>query len=305
MKRFTIGVVVFGLLTFLALTLAFTESGLHLPPNPVPAARADAARALAVRYKAAFSTVTIDAKDGVTLEAWDFRRSAEAPTVLVLHGHADNKGSMLGYTDMLLAHGYSVLLPDARGHGNSSGNLLTFGFYERDDLKRWADLATSRQQAPCLYAAGVSMGAGIVLQSLPVIPRFCAVVAESSYSSFRDVGIWRMQGLFGNVPFFPALLVGSAFGYARLRFGVDLDQVSPERAIAETRTPVLLIHGTDDVNIPIEQSRKLLRTHRPDVEFWEVPGGTHVRIRGADPAGYARRVYSWFDTHYALRNEAK
>lgn len=305
MKRYAIAAVVFCLLAFGAMTVLLTENGLRVPPNPVPPSRAQAARTLAGKYAAAFSTVHLDAKDGATLEAWDLRRSPGAPTVLLLHGHADNRGSMLGYTEMLLAHGYSVLLPDARGHGNSGGSLLTFGLYERDDLKRWADLASGRQQTPCLYALGVSMGAAIVIQSLPVVPQFCAAVAESPFSSFREISTSRIAGEFGSVPVFPALLIGCAFQYARLRFGVDLDEVSPERALAKSKTPLLLIHGTADTNIPIENSRRLLRAPRPDLDFWEVSGATHVRIRSTHPAEYANRVYSWFDRHRTLQSEAK
>jgi len=133
-----------------------------------------------------------------------------------------------------------------------------------------------------------------VVQALPLLPRVCAAIAESPFSSFRDIGVGRVSGQFGGVPLLPAMLVGTSFQYARLRFGVDLNDVSPEEALKNSRTPLLLIHGTADSNIPIEHSRRLFKMARPGVEFWEVQGGEHVRIRGAYPEEYRRRVREWF-----------
>ena len=38
---------------------------------------------------------------------------------------------MVGYAELLLAHGFTVLLPDARAHGASGGSLATYGLLER------------------------------------------------------------------------------------------------------------------------------------------------------------------------------
>ncbi|HEX4604916.1 MAG TPA: CocE/NonD family hydrolase [Candidatus Angelobacter sp.] len=42
-----------------------------------------------------------------------------------------------GYGQLLLSHGYAVLLPDARRHGESGGELATYGLQEADDIHRW------------------------------------------------------------------------------------------------------------------------------------------------------------------------
>ena len=41
---------------------------------------------------------------------------------------------------MLLRHGYATLIPDARAHGRSGGNIPTYGVLEADDIRRWFDL---------------------------------------------------------------------------------------------------------------------------------------------------------------------
>src|SRR2546430_7508367 len=89
---------------------------------------------------------------------------------------------------MFLHKGYSVLLPDSRAHGESGGDLATYGITERQDVHLWAELL--QQRAPgCVYLFGESMGAAIALQATAVTPHLCAVAVESPYSTLPEVGI--------------------------------------------------------------------------------------------------------------------
>jgi pimeloyl-ACP methyl ester carboxylesterase len=67
-------------------------------------------------------TVQVVARDGVVLRAWLFTPETwNGGAVLVLHGIADSRASQQGLARMLLAHGYTVLAPDSRAHGESGG----------------------------------------------------------------------------------------------------------------------------------------------------------------------------------------
>jgi hypothetical protein len=75
--------------------------------------------------------VAITTSDHVQLLAWYIRPLQEnGNTVMLLHGLADNRLGTVGYAEILLAHGYSVLMPDARAHGISGGDLATYGVVE-------------------------------------------------------------------------------------------------------------------------------------------------------------------------------
>jgi pimeloyl-ACP methyl ester carboxylesterase len=98
------------------------------------------------------------------------------------------------------------------------------------------------------------MGAAELLQSLSVEPHFCAVVAESSFSSFREIAYDRMGQPFRLGPWFGRTLlrpvIEFAFLYVRWRHQLDMQQVSPENALAATTVPVFLIHGQIDSQHP-------------------------------------------------------
>jgi dipeptidyl aminopeptidase/acylaminoacyl peptidase len=251
---------------------------------------------------ATMKDVQISSFDGANLRAWFFRPQEEnGAAVIVLHGHGDNRGGSSGFAPMLLLHHYAVLAPDSRAHGDSGGEIATFGYDEARDLSGWVSWLAGENYQGCIYALGESMGAAIVLQALPTEPRICAAVAESPYASFREIGYERLTQRFGDGSFARRLLVvplvGEGFVYARLRYGVDLDQVSPATRVARTTTPVLLIHGMSDFNIPVRHCREILQHHSGPMELWEVPGAGHTQAYRTEPEEFERRVTDWFDSH--------
>ena len=67
--------------------------------------------------RAELRDVAITTPDQVILRGWLLRPAADyGNAAIVLHGLGDNRLGMTGYAELLLAHGYTVLLPDARAH---------------------------------------------------------------------------------------------------------------------------------------------------------------------------------------------
>jgi len=264
-----------------------------------------ATRAIAERYHAKLVDVSILANDGVTLRAWSIQPLLDnGDAVILLHGHTDNRAGMLGNAEPLLAHGYSVLLPDARAHGASGGDLATYGVKEADDVRRWFDWLQQSESPRCIDGLGESMGAAQLLQSLRIAPGFCAIVAESSFASFREASYDRMgeklhTGAWaGRTLLRPVVEAGLL--YARLKYGVDFEQASPENAVAASRVPVLLIHGLKDTNLPPRHSEEI-RAHASSrdsaVKLWEPAEAGHCGAAGAEPEEFTRRVIGWFQSH--------
>jgi len=232
------------------------------------------------------------------LRGWMVRPAhANGEAALLLHGLGDNRLGMRGYAQLLLAHGFTVLLPDARAHGLSGGSLATFGLLERNDIHQWADFLSTETGSQCVYGIGESMGAAQLLQSLATAPNFCAVVAESAFSNFREIAYDRMGQPFHLGPWvgrtFLRPLVEIAFLRARWKYGLRMEQVSPEEVVAATQVPVLLIHGEIDSNIPARHSR-LIRDKNPKAALWEVPGADHCGAISTAAQEFENRLVGWF-----------
>jgi uncharacterized protein len=219
---------------------------------------------------------------------------------LLLHGVTDNRLGMAGYAQFFVRHGYTVLMPDSRAHGESGGDLATYGLRESNDIHLWIDWVEEHQHPGCVFGMGESMGAALLLQSLPGEHRFCAVIAESAFANAREVESERLANFVGMPPWFGHTIlrpvVWTGFLYSRLRYGIDLDNASPERAVEHVTVPILLIHGAEDRNIRPWHSRQI-QSHDPSIVLWEVPGAIHTGAWNAEPIEFERRVLDWLQIH--------
>ena len=204
---------------------------------------------------------------------------------------------MVGYARLFLSQGYAVLLPDARAHGSSEGPIATYGIIERNDIHQWVDFLKAQTHPHCVFGFGESMGAAQLLQSLQAKPSFCAVVAESSFSDFREIAYDRMGQPFHAGPWVGRTvlrpMVEVALLRARWKNHLRMEDASPEDAVAGSRIPVLLIHGQIDSNIPLRHSRAI-RARTPNTELWEVAGAEHCGAISADPQKFEQRVLGFF-----------
>lgn len=294
------------LMLVLLLYLAFsTVAGIYLADGTLHPARRpltdeDVAKARnsvhAVNAELADASIT--APDGVVLRGWILKpQSANGNAAIVLHGLGDNRLGMLGYASLLLTHGYTVLLPDARAHGASSGGLATYGLLERNDIHQWVAFLDAQAHPPCVFGLGESMGAAQLLQSLDTDPRLCAVVAESPFADFREIAYDRMGQPLHTGPWLGRTLfrpiVEIAFLRVRWKYGLDMQKVSPAESIANSNVPVLLIHGQADSNIPVRHSR-LIHAHDPATQLWEVAYADHCGAFTVAHKEFEQRLLEWF-----------
>ena len=277
------------------------EAALHQARLPLTRADEAQARSIAARSNATFADVEVVANDGVVLRAWNMRPlKGNGDAAILLHGVADNRMGMLGNAEMLLRHGFVVLLPDARAHGVSGGPIATYGVKEAYDVREWYEWLVQSRAPRCIDGLGESMGGAQLLRSLQIEHGFCAVVAESAFSTFEEAGYDRLGQAFQTGPWLgrtllrPALNAG--FLYARLKYGVDLRQARPRDAVTESRVPILLIHGRADTNLPPRHSEEM-KAANAAVSLWEPHAAEHCGAAGAEPIEYERRVVAWFESH--------
>jgi len=274
------------------LSAVLAENALHVPHGP----HADplTARYLAKATHSSWEPAEVTAKDGAVLRGWLFHPTRpNHGAVLVLHGVGDSREGMSAQAQFLLDAGYTVLLPDSRGHGESRGSIISYGILEARDVRLWNDWLLARTPDARLFGLGASMGASVLLESLAIEHRFRAVVADCPFATFHEIALDRVHQHTGLPEFALEPMVGLGFVYADIRYGLDLRRASPEDAIRATRVPVLLIHGTADSNIPIRHSREI-HALNPATRLWEVPGATHVASFAAEPGAYRQHVLDWF-----------
>lgn len=257
---------------------------------------------VAKQYRTELQEVSITANDGAVLRAWYIEPpNANGSTVILLHGLGDTRQGVAGFAPFMLDAGYSVLLPDSRAHGESGGALVTYGVKERHDVHDWVSWLIAQHTTGCVYGFGESMGAAIMLQTLANDDRICAAVVESPFASFEQIAAERVMQISrfnGSIARRLAPIpVEVAELYTRARYGLDLDDANPSKALVHTHVPVLLIHGTADLNIAPHHSRQLAHVAAASAELWLVPDARHCGAWAVAPNEFPRRVLNWFAMH--------
>jgi hypothetical protein len=277
------------------------EASLKLGRRPL-LHRQQVAEAVRERYGAELQEASIRASDSAVLKGWYVRPgNFNHQTVVLLHGITDNREGVAGYAPIFLDRGYAVLLPDARAHGESGGEIATYGLKESDDLHRWVSWLYLHDDPQCVYGFGESYGAALMLQSLASEPRYCAVAVEDSFSTAREMSFERISGplhlgnWFGKTLGRPMIAIAQL--YAKQRYGIDLLEPSPLKAVTHSSVPVLLIHGTEDHTISPNHSIILAQAAPRHVQLWLVPHAWHTGAWSTAHEEFESRVLGWFASH--------
>src|SRR5690606_382844 len=103
--------------------------------------------------------------------------------------------------------GFNIFYADSRGHGNSEGDYIGFGWHDRLDYVDWIQkIIEEKGKDTEIVLHGLSMGAATVLmtsgEALPENVK--AVIADSPYTSVQDLFAYQMKRMY-HLPSFPVL----------------------------------------------------------------------------------------------------
>lgn len=230
----------------LVLLFAFQSHLVYYPSVGRELAATPAARGLS------HESVKIATDDGEQLAAWWVPATEARGTVLFFHGNAGNISHRIDYLAMFNRLGYSTLIVDYRGYGESTGSPSEEGTY-RDALASWLYLTETRGVRPeDIVIVGESLG-GAVASWLAARHAPRALILASSFTSVNDLG--------AEIYWFVPVRLISRFGY---------DTLGNLRKI---RVPVLIAHSRDDDIVPFSHGQKLFTAANEPKEFLEMRGG--------------------------------
>lgn len=167
---------------------------------------------------------------------------------VILHGVTSNHKAMLDMAYMYSNLGYNVILWDSRNHGVSEGKNITYGYYERHDLKALVDyLRREYGQKIKIGIQGNSMGSSILLSYASGVRDDCdAYIADCPYSNFKkqvfDVSkrAMKMPDFIMNIVMFSAQIM------IRMLYKFDIGKIDIESRIHRVENPVLFITCKND-----------------------------------------------------------
>ncbi len=178
--------------------------------------------------------------NGDTVHAWYRETSAQAPTVLFLHGARRNLYGSQYRIDRLAGLGLNVLAIDYRGFGHSTPLLPSEETALQDAQAAFDELLRRQPDHRRRFIYGYSLGGALAIALAAERDGVAGVVVESSFTSIGDL---VRASRWGWVPFLGAAVTQEFDSRAR---------------IGRVNEPLLLVHGTADGVIPHTMSDELL-----------------------------------------------
>ena len=294
-----------------ASTLAVSAEGPSLPPTIWTVEVASGA-AKPVTYPPPLPAVSIvpelhrfSAHDGLELTGWLYpgagTTGTPGPTVIHFHGGPEAQERPV-YNPLfreLITRGITVFAPNVRG---SSG----FGraFVNADNLeKRHDGIEDVRSCAKYLFGAGIaepgrlgvfgrSYGGYLTLVALTWFPDLFAVGVDTC-------GMADLQTFYERTEPWVAAAAVSKYGHPDHDREL-LRELSPIHRIDQLRAPLLVVHGTNDTNVPLyeaEQAVAALEARNAPVQYLRFEDEGHVLLRKPNRVVYVHKVADFLATH--------
>jgi dipeptidyl aminopeptidase/acylaminoacyl peptidase len=284
--------------------LAFTAEGPGQPhgvwvssATGVEAVSAEPAAPDAVRP----TLETFAAHDGLTLTGWLFRPAGDGPhpTVLWFHGgpEAQERPGHGPLFQSLTDRGIAVFAPNVRGSsgfGRSFVNADNLGlrYAAIEDVRSCARYLTESGVASTLGIMGRSYGGYLTLAALTTFPDLFAVGIDvcgmSNFATFYEhTEPWIASAAVSKY--------GDPVAHREL-----LADLSPITRIDRLRTPLMVVHGENDSNVPVIEAEQVVRAlelrgvpHR----YLLFPGEGHELLHRSSRADYLRETVDWLTTY--------
>ncbi len=286
--RFWFNLVAFGLGVFALVSLvgiawvSYNSAQRYVHPPRFPRPEGTTPQSFGIPYR----DVRLATQDGVVLAAW-YTPPQNGALILLAHGYGGVRSAE--WFAFFARQGYGVLAWDLRAHGESGGEVCTFGVQEVLDVAAALEFALRQPGVKHIGAWGESLGAATILIAAARLENIEAVVSDSAFATLEEVMELNIpQGIF--LPFIRF--------FAEWETGVRVAMVQPlEHIRAISPRPVFLIQGEADASIPQDSAWRLYQAAGEPRFLWTAPGVGHVGMHRVFPEEYRKRVIGFFDEY--------
>jgi uncharacterized protein len=227
-----------------------------------------------------FEEVWLPVAQGGQIHGWWLPNPKAAHSILYLHGIGLNIGSNLDQAKHLYDQGFSVLLIDYRGYGQSSGPFPAETRIYEDVEAAWKHLTQTRQiKAQNIVLYGHSLGGAIAIELAKRHPDAKALIVQASFTSMYDMSMQRPHNRLLPVQ----LLLHERYN--------SIEKVET------LKVPVLYIHGLKDETIAHRMSQTLYEKSPEPKQLFLVLQGTHANGDRFWQAGAGDVIRKFIDGH--------
>ena len=243
--------------------------------------------------------IYITSIDGLRLHAFTIKQPGNLWAILC-HGYTSSAEKMAYQAEQFYNMGYSILIPDARGHGKSEGRYIGMGWHERVDMTKWIEKIIQYQSNAEIVLYGISMGGATVLmtsgEALPNNVK--AIIEDCGYSSIKDEFSYVLNHYI-KIPAFPLLQITAI--HTKIRTGFNfLTEGNAVNQVKKAKTPILFIHGKLDTFVPYSMFQKLYGAASTQKQSLIIPEAGHAESCIKEPELYWDTIFEFLKKY--IRN---
>jgi alpha-beta hydrolase superfamily lysophospholipase len=245
-----------------------------------------------------FETHRININNEIELEAWHIPHAHSKGVILLFHGYASSKSSLLPAARAFYEMDYETFLVDFRGSGGSSQSTTSIGYYEADDVSKAVEHVhvhkmLGNKKPLILY--GQSMGSAAILRAISAnnTPPD-AIIIEAVFNKMLATvkNRFSMMGL----PSFPAAHLLVFWGSIQSGFfGIGHN---PAEYAKNVQCPALMLHGTEDDRATIEEAEAVFRNLKDQKRFERFAGVGHLSYLAANPDKWKRSISQFLNCDF-------
>ncbi|MEC2160636.1 alpha/beta hydrolase [Virgibacillus halodenitrificans] len=247
-----------------------------------------------------FEQMEMTSYDGLKLKGYFLKaKKPTDKTVVLAHGYLGRATDMGLYGQYYYENlGYNIFMPDFRGHGQSEGDYIGFGWHDRLDLIDWIHILSTKLGPDSEYVLhGVSMGAASVLmasgeEELPKSVK--AIISDSPYTSVYDMFKYQLGRMY-HVPAFPVLPTTSVV--TKIKAGYSLKEASALKQVQKAEVPILYIHGNADTFVPTSMAEKLYKNTSSEKDFISFDNAGHGEALVTKKDKYVDKLNSFLEKY--------
>jgi fermentation-respiration switch protein FrsA (DUF1100 family) len=250
-------------------------------------------------YNTPYEEVTVTNAAGMELAGW-YIPSENGAVILAQHGYKSNRQSMLQEAEMLHRHGYGVLISSIRAHDVNEGEIISFGYYEMEDMEAWYQFLLEQGDVDPekIGILGSSLGGSLSIQYAQENENIKAIVAHSPFSSIKDTAATSIVN-YTSVPGWLAPLITPI----TLLWGDQLcncksDEIDAKEWIDDiSPRPIFLLDAGQETVVSDDSTELLLEAAGEPKEYWHVAEAEHAAIDEIRPEEFEQRVVAFFDQY--------
>ena len=196
---------------------------------------------------------TVLLKSNKKIECWLIKNENSKGTIILFHGYGSEKSSMISKSDEFLKLGYSTMLVDFMGSGNSEGNQTTIGYKEAQEVKSTFDYLNQKGEKN-IYLFGTSMGAAAIMKSINdyrIEPK--GIIIECPFGSMYQTVCARFNKM--NAPTFP--MAGILLFWGGIQNGFWGFSHNPAEYAKNINCPTLLLYGEKDKSVSQKEIKEI------------------------------------------------